>query len=70
MSMNARKLFRYLKGLACVERVRSSEERLQVQLKVDRRSGKRVTVENPDDLFKVGVDLDDADTAEFGYKDL
>ena len=33
-----------------------SEGRLRVMLKVDRGAGKRVTVENPDDLFKLGVD--------------
>ena len=63
-------MFGYLKGLANVERVKTSEGRLQVTLKLDKGSGKKVTIENPDDLFRVGVDLSDADIVEFGYKDI
>ena len=63
-------MFRYLKGLANVERVKTSGGRLQVTLKLDKGSGKKVTIENPDDLFRVGVDLSDADIVEFGYKDI
>lgn len=70
LTVQRSKMFRYLKGLANVERVRTSEGRLQVTLKLDKGSGKKVTVENPDDLFRVGVDLSDADIVEFGYKDI
>ena len=70
LTVQRSKMFRYLKGLANVERVKTSGGRLQVTLKLDKGSGKKVTIENPDDLFRVGVDLSDADIVEFGYKDI
>ena len=58
------KLLKYIKRNDNVERVQTSEGRLRVMLKV----GKRVTVENPDDLFKLGIDIIDA--TKFGYTDV
>ena len=48
------KLLRYLKGSTNVERVRTSEGKIQVTLMKDKGAGKRVVVENPDDLCRVG----------------
>ena len=70
LTVQRSKMFRYLKGLANFERVKTSEGRLQVTLKLDKGSGKKVIIENPDDLFRVGVDLSDTDIVEFGYKDI
>ena len=69
LTVQRSKMLRYLKGLANVERVKTSEGKLHVSLKEDKGSGKKVTVENPDDLF-VGIDLVETDIAEFGYKNI
>lgn len=48
--------------------VRTSEGCIRVSLKNDRGAGKNVVVENPDHLFKIGLDLVDA--TQFGYPDM
>ena len=55
LTMQRSKMLRYLKGLANVERVKTSEGKLHVSLKEDKGSDKKVTVENPDGLFRVRV---------------
>ena len=62
------KLLKFIKGNANVERVQTSDGRLRVTLKEDCGAGKRVTIENPDDLFKVGVDS--LDITQFGFIDV
>ena len=51
-------MFRYLKAIDNVDQVRTSEGRIQVTLKDNKGSGKRVTIDNPDDFFRIGVDLE------------
>lgn len=70
LTVQRSKLFRYIKGNANVERVRTSEGKIQVTLKEDQGSGKKVVVENPDDLFRIGVDINDGDIVQFGYQDI
>lgn len=62
------KLRKYIKGHANTERTRTSEGRIHVTLEEDRRAGRNVNVENPDDLFKLGVDV--VDIIQFGYPDM
>ena len=62
------KLLKFIKGNANVERAQTSEGRLRVTLKEDCGAGKRVTIENPDNLFKVGVD--NLDITQFGFIDV
>ena len=58
------KLLKFIKGRDNVDRVQISDGRLRVTLKED-CAGRRVNVENPDDLFKIGIDS--ADITQFGY---
>lgn len=62
------KLLKFLNSHDDVEKTRTSEGRIRVSLKVDRGAGKSVTIENPDDLFKIGID--NIDITQFGYPDL
>lgn len=62
------KLLKFLKSHDNVEKTRTSEGRIRVSLKVDRGAGKNVTIENPDDLFKIGID--NVDITQFGYPDM
>ena len=61
-------MLKFLKGNDNVERVQTSEGRLRVMLKEDKGAGKRVVIENPDDMFKIG--LDTIDITQFGYIDV
>ena len=58
LTMQGSRMFRYLKAIHNVEQVRMSEGRIQVILKDNKGSGKRVTIDNPDDLLRIGVDLE------------
>ena len=62
------KLLKFIKGHENTDRARTSEGRIRVSLKVDRGAGKNITVENPDDLFKIG--LDTVNYTQFGYPDM
>ena len=62
------KMLKFLKGNDNVERVQTSEGWLRVMLKEDKGAGKRVVIENPDDMFKIG--LDTIDITQFGYIDV
>ena len=62
------KLLKFIKGRDNVDRVQTSDGRLRVTLKEDCGAGRRVNVENPDDLFKIGIDS--ADITQFGYIDV
>ena len=61
------KLLKYLNSHDDVEKTRTNEGRIRASLKVDRGAGK-VTIENPDDLFRIGVDS--IDITQFGFPDL
>ena len=62
------KLLKFIKCRDNVDRVQTSDGRLRVTLKEDCGAGRWVIVENPDDLFKIGVDS--ADITQFGYIDV
>lgn len=62
------KLLKFVNAHANTEKTRTSEGRIRVTLKEDRGAGRNVTIENPDDLFKIGVD--DVDVTNFGFPDL
>ena len=62
------KLLKFIKGCDNVDRVQTSDGRLRVTLKEDCGAGRRVNVENPNDLFKIGIDS--ADITQFGYIDV
>ena len=62
------KVLKFLKGNDNVEKVQTRDGRLRIVLKEDRGAGKRVVVENPDDLFKFGID--DPDVTQFGFIDV
>ena len=62
------KMMKFLKNDENTERIRTSEGRLQVSLKVDKGAGRRVLIENPDDFFKLGID--DVNPSQFGYNDI
>ena len=62
------KMLKYLKWNDNIKRVQTSEGRLRVMLKEDRGAGRRVVIENPDDMFKIGVD--NVDVTQFGYIDI
>ena len=62
------KMLKFIKGRDNVDRVQTSDGRLRVALKEDCGAGRRVNVENPDDLFKIGVDC--TDVTQFGYIDV
>ena len=62
------KLLKFIKGRDNVDRVQTSDGRLRVTLKEDCGAGRRVNVEDPDDLFKIGIDS--ADITQFGYIDV
>lgn len=62
------KLLRFVKAHANTERTRTSEGRIRVTLKDDRGAGRNVIIENPDDLFKIGVD--NFDITSFGFPDM
>ena len=70
LTMQRSKLFRFVKDNDGVERVLTSEGRVSVTLKEDKGYGKTVNLENPDDLFKIGVDIVDADLTKFGFHDI
>ena len=61
-------MMKFLKNDENTERIRTSEGRLQVSLKVDKGAGRRVLIENPDDIFKLGID--DVNPSQFGYNDI
>ena len=62
------KLLRFIKNHENTDRARTSEGRIRVSLKNDRGAGKSVIVENPDHLFKIG--LDSVAVTQFGYPDM
>lgn len=62
------KLLKFLFAHDNVEKARTSEGRIRVSLKSDRGAGKSVMIENPDDLFKIGID--NVDITQFGYPDM
>ena len=62
------KLLKFLKGNDNVEKVQTRDRRLRIVLKEDHGAGKRVVVENPDDLFKLGID--DPEVTQFGFIDV
>ena len=62
------KLLRFIKNHENTDRARTSEGRIHVSLKSNRGAGKSVIVENPDHLFKIG--LDSVDVTQFGYPDM
>ena len=62
------KMMKFLKNDDNMERIRTSEGRLQVSLKVDKGAGRRVLIENPDNFFKLGID--DVSPSQFGYNDI
>lgn len=62
------KLLKFLKSHENTQRARTSEGRIRVILKHDRGAGTTVTIENPDDLFKIGVD--NMEITQFGYPDM
>ena len=69
LTMQRSRMFRYLKAIDKVEWVRTvmSEGRIQATLKDDKGTGKRVTIDNPDDFFRIGVDLETTDLKQFRY---
>ena len=62
------KLLRFVKNHENTDRARTSEGRIRATLKTDRGAGKSVVLENPDDLFKLGIDS--VDITQFGYPDM
>ena len=63
------KLLRFVKDHENTDRARTSEGRIRATLKTDRGAGKSVVLlENPDDLFKLGIDS--VDITQFGYPDM
>ena len=59
-----------VKGNTNVERIRTTKGKIQVYLKEDKGSGKRISNENPDDLFRMGIDIAATDLTQFGYHDI
>ena len=66
------KLFPFIKDNTNVERIRTTERKIQVYLKEDKGSGKRTCIssDNPDDLFRMGIDITDTDLTQLGYQDI
>ena len=64
------KLVRFIKGNTNVERICTTEGKIQVYLKEDKGSGKRISIKNPDDLFRMGMDIAATDLTQFGYQEL
>ena len=62
------KMMKFLKNDDNTERIRTSEGRLQVNLKVDKGAGRHVLIENPDYLFQLGID--DLNPSQFGFNDI
>ena len=62
------KLLKFIKGHENTDNARTSEGRIRASLKVDCGAEKNNTVENPDDLFKIG--LDTVNYTQFGYPDM
>ena len=70
LTMQRSRMFCYLKAINNVKRVCMSIGRIQVTLKDDKSSGRRVTIGNPDDFFRIGVDIETTDLKQFGYQDM
>lgn len=70
LTIQRSKLFRSLKNDANTEWVKTREGKIHVSLKDDKGSGKKVVIDNPDDLFMVGIDINDADIIQFGFQDI
>ena len=64
------KLVRFIKDNTNVERVRTTEGKITVFLKEDKGFGKRISIDNPEDLFKMGIDIAETDLTQFGYQDI
>ena len=62
------KLLRFVKNHENTDRARTSDGRIRATLKTDRGAGKSVVLENPHDLFKLGIDS--VDITQFGYPDM
>ncbi|MCG8032555.1 MAG: hypothetical protein JAZ03_10310, partial [Candidatus Thiodiazotropha taylori] len=62
------KLFKFLKNHQNTDKIQTNDGRLRVILKEDRGAGVRVALDNPDDLFKVGIDS--FDITQFGFIDM
>ena len=60
------KLVRFIKDSTNVDRIRSTEGKITIFLKEDKGSGKRISIDNPDDLFKMGIDIAETDLTQFG----
>lgn len=62
------KLLKFLKAHVNTEKIKNTEGRIHVTLKENRCARRNITVENPDDSFKIGFDV--ADITQFGYLDM